>query len=128
MFAASESDPGHLSDHAIILTTAEMEMPVTDPTETTADEPENLAGQPRPTRFKVDGVKEDFMSSSAQAGKLIELVDEMLHVKAEQEELDTWYWHFINVYHEEMREFYKTLDLTPKRRKNYHISTRSTPC
>ena len=71
------------------------------------DSRENLAGQPRPTRFKVNGVREDFMGSSIQSEKLIELIDEILHVRSEQAEIDYWYWRFITIYHEEMGEFYK---------------------
>ena len=110
--------PGHLSDHAMISSTVETERPVshteTEHSETNEVNVENRAGQQRPTRFKVTGVKEDFMHSSTQATKLIELIDEMLNVRAEQEELDAWYWRFVNIYQEEMRAFYKTLDLTPK--------------
>ena len=56
-------------------------------------------GQPKPARFKINGVKPDFLKSPERLNELTGLIDEMLEMKLTQERLDSWYEEFVKVYH-----------------------------
>ena len=122
--------PPKLSDHSMILTTAK-------PFDTSNDDgkiDENgstvkeKVGNPRPKRFRVDGVKDGFMSSPARAEELMRLCDELIKLKSTQDEINKWYDAFIAVYHAEMCKFYKLIEDTPKSKKNFHISRKGWWC
>ncbi len=72
-------------------------------------------------KYKVNGVKPDFMASEERRNQLVAHIEQLMQVKQCQEELDKWYEAFVNIYHKEMDSFYKKLENTPKSAKNFHI-------
>ena len=68
------------------------------------------------------------MSNSANAEELLKLVDSLINLKSMQEDIDKWYSNFIQIYHQEMSNFNKKLEDTPKSRKNYYISRKAWWC
>ena len=76
-------------------------------------------------RFRVNKVKDDFLGSPARADELRKLINDIITLKASQEDINNWYNAFVAVYHSEMNLFYKQLEDTPKSKKNYLILRKS---
>ncbi len=122
--------PRRLSDHSLIMTTLRLWTPAFNPLAAGEQgQGDNMtrmkAGTPKPTKFKVNGVKEGFMSSSVNAKELARMIDDLLSVRAEQEAIDQWYERFVHVFHEEMLLFYKQYDNTPKSRNNIRVARKA---
>ena len=110
--------PHKMSDHALILITVETSTSrllsvdsdkEEDVTSEDADSVQpKVAGQPKPVKFKVKGIHEDFMKSQVRVEQLTGLIDELIQLRAAQEEVDRWYGKFVQLYHSEMTTFYKT--------------------
>ena len=81
----------------------------------------SVAGQPKPVHFKVNEVKDGFMSSPERAEELIKLIDDLVALKITQDNIDRWYESFIEVYHDEMSKFYKKLDPTLQSKKLFYL-------
>ena len=116
--------PVRLSDHSLILATFNKndDLDYGYLLGDTQDKPKKVAGHPKPTRFRMTGVKSDFLKSVEKRNELIALIDNLIHDKLTQEKLDAWYESFIAVYHSVMEKFYRRFDDTPTSRKNYYIS------
>ncbi len=124
--------PETISDHSIILVTLKTGEELLADGSNAAPDEENeeeecgktweQVGQPKPVRFKINGVKDDFLRSPEKIEELTGLIDELLEMKLTQERLDEWYGQFVKVYHEEMNSFYKKLENTPRSCKNYFIA------
>ena len=68
------------------------------------------------------GVKEDFLKSEEKREELLQLIDQLLEEKANQEQMDAWYESFVSMYHAEMHKFYRVLEDPPCSRKTYYIA------
>ena len=116
-----------VSDHSIILahfdahrdTLATNQEPLRTPEG--AKTFSNVYGQAKPVKYKVNGVKVDFMASEEHRQQLATHIDQLLLLKKCQLEMDKWYEAFVSIYHSEMEIFYKKTDITPKSAKNFHI-------
>ena len=82
-------------------------------------------GHPKPIRYKMTGVKPDFLKNTDNATKLIKLIDELMQQRINQESLDAWYTQFVTVYHSEMDSFYRKLEDTSSSKKNFYISRKA---
>ena len=60
-------------------------------------ERENLEEHQGPIRFRVDGVKPNFLQSDEALTKLEPLIDELLEMKKSQQEIDMWYSCFVEM-------------------------------
>ncbi len=124
--------PETISDYSIILVTLKTgeellaEVSGTTAAEENKDEEGgntwDQVGQPKLVRFKINGVKEDFLKSPEKIQELTGLIDDLLEMKLTQERLDKWYGESVKVYHEVMTSFYRKLENTPCSRKNYFIA------
>ncbi len=114
--------PDKMSDHSILLTTYKYREVLDQYNEQWSDSKDDdieLSGQPKPPKYRMKEVKEEFMKSPERVAELNTLLDELLDVRSEQEAIDTWYDNFIKIYHAEIELFYKKLSDTPKSRKNF---------
>ncbi len=118
--------PDRLSDHSLILTTfkesVDLDYGSLSVEDQTSETNKNVAGHPKPTRYRMTGVKSDFLASEEKRQEIIALIDVLINEKMTQAKLDAWYESFIAVYHDEMNKFYRRLDDTPVSRKNYYIA------
>ena len=124
--------PDNLSDHSLLLARFHTSHDAPEESETSGgmgEEPVNeeksRSGSEKPKRFKIDGVKDDFLQSSGNVTKLLALIDELLEIRKQQDELDAWYSDYVKIYHDEMARFYRLLEDTPESKKNYFISRKA---
>ena len=114
--------PPKLSDHSVLMIMFKwFDVPHTHAA-AKADEQKRKAGNPKPVKFKVDEVKTNFMSDSKNVEALMRLVDELASLKSTRVDIDSWYDSFVKIYHDEMNDFYKKLEDTPRSRKNYYVA------
>ena len=114
--------PCKMSDHSIIIVTSNTKRRREDENVVIEDIEQSEGGdiqygEEKPVKFKVNGVEPNFMSSPASAEKLVQLIDDLMDLRLKQAEVDAWYARFVCLYHEEMSNFYKKLDSTPKSKK-----------
>ena len=121
-------NPATLSDHSIILVTCredeDFEIGSVLNTSSSAAAKETV-GHPKPVRYKMTGIKPDFLNNNENAQILIEMIDELTELRLTQDSLDTWYKQFVTTYHNEMDQFYKRLEDTPSSKKNYYIARKA---
>ena len=71
-----------------------------------------------PRRFKVSRIPDELMYSEKTVESCQDIIDELLLHRLNQEKLDTIYESYVNVYYEEMGEFFAEVNTTPHSKKS----------
>ena len=131
-FRLMEFCEGLLSDHSMLRATVNY---TTLNTNTTHDQSQshvntrdNTGTRPNcspnlPRRFRVTNIPDELMYSAKTVELCLDIIDKLLTYRLDQERLDTIYDKYVQVYYEEMGEFFTEICNTPYSKK----SVRHTP-
>ena len=72
---------------------------------------------PLPCKFKLSKTPDDFMYTHSTVEACSEIIDKLLRNKIEQEELNSLYEQYVEIYYTEMGNFFKELNHTPHSKK-----------
>ena len=77
-----------------------------------------------PIKYKIKEVPSEFLKDTNNAEKLIEWIDGILRIQADQEMLDTEYDKLVTIFHNEMKQFFKPVQNGKKSKKAFKHSTK----
>ena len=92
------------------------------------DSAELGSGEKPPIRYKKGPVPESFLSSNEMVQACEQLIDDLLQLHHNQDELDLIYELYVKVYHDEMSECMKILNMTPVTKKHARHSAKAYWC
>ena len=70
-----------------------------------------------PRKYKKSHLPSEFMQSEVRITECVDMINELLSMRAEQEEIDSVYEKFVNMYHQELSCFLKEAKLTPRSKR-----------